>query len=115
MEDKRLEIDLLDLRQILWEDWLASPKDEIAEDQCDKCIWIDTSTMIADPLTKAMKSDRLDTAISSCWLDLEPTAESQMAKLMKQQSRAKSKNTVNFDSTHQFEEAVFVDAADSAT
>ena len=64
--------------------------------------------MIADPLTKAMKSDRLDDAISSCWLDLEPTAESQMAKLMKQQSRAKAKDgkkskTVSFDDSHHFE------------
>ena len=107
VEDKRLEIDLLDLRQILWEDWLGNPKDEVTEDECDRCIWIDTSTMIADPLTKAMKSDRLDDAISSCWLDLEPMAESQMAKLMKQQSRSKSKDgkvpkTVSFDDSHHF-------------
>ena len=127
VEDKRLEIDLLDLRQILWEDWLGNPKDEITEDQCDKCIWIDTSTMIADPLTKAMKSDRLDQAMTSCWLDLEPTAESQMAKLMKQQSRAKSKEgksslkgkKVNFDDSHQFDAdgrcEGDVDAVDSAT
>ena len=126
VEDKRLEIDLLDLRQILWEDWLGNPKDEITEDQCDKCIWIDTSTMIADPLTKAMKSDRLDQAMTSCWLDLEATAESQMSKLMKQQSRAKSKEAksslkgkkVNFDDSHQFDangDAGDVDAVDSAT
>ena len=105
---------ILDLRQILWEDWLGNPKDDLTEDQCDKCIWIDTSTMIADPLTKSMKSDRLDQAMVSCWLDLEPTAESQMAKLMKQQSQAKSKK-VDFDSTHQFEETIFVDAPDSTT
>ena len=47
--------------------------------------------------------------MSSCWLDSEPTAESQMAKLMKQQSRAKSKDgqkamkTVSFDDSHHFE------------
>ena len=119
VEDKRLEIDLLDSRQILWEDWLGNPKDEITEDQCDKCIWIDTSTMIADPLTKSMRTDRLDQAMSSCWLDLLPTVESQMAKLMKQTNRAKSKEKpkkVDFDNEHQFEEeVVLIDAIDSAS
>ena len=65
--------------------------------------------------------------MTSCWLDLEATAESQMSKLMKQQSRAKSKEgksslkgkKVNFDDSHQFDadgrcEGDF-DAVDSAT
>ena len=40
VEDNRLESDLLDLRQILWEDWLGNPEEEITEDECDRCIWI---------------------------------------------------------------------------
>ena len=62
-EDKRLEIDLEDLRQMLWEDPKGRPKDDLTEQQVDKIRWIDTSTMLADPLTKLMKADRLVTAL----------------------------------------------------
>ena len=37
-EDKRLEIDLEDLRQVLWEDDHGEYKDSIEEDQMDKLI-----------------------------------------------------------------------------
>ena len=118
-EDKRLEIDLESLRESLWEDADGNPKDSIEETQTDRPRWIDTSTMIADPLTKSMRTDRLDQAMSSCWLDLLPTVESQMAKLMKQTNRAKSKEKpkkVDFDNEHQFEEeVVLIDAIDSAS
>ena len=98
VEDKRLEIDLQDLRQLLWEDPHGRLKDSIEEEQTDKVLWIDTSTMIADPLTKAMKSDRLDKAISTCFLDLEPTNESKIAKMMKQKARREKKeNSVVID------------------
>ena len=88
-EDKRLEIDLEDLRQCLWEDADGNPKDSMEEDQSDKVRWIDTSTMLADPLTKLMRADRLEEALSTGRIDLEPTAESQMKKFMKQQQRSK--------------------------
>ena len=71
----------------MWEDHHGRLKDSIEEEQTDKALWIDTSTMIADPLTKAMKSDRLDKAIFTCFLDLEPTNESKIAKMMKQKAR----------------------------
>ena len=45
--------------------------------------------MLADPLTKSMKADRLEQALSTGVIDLEPTAESQMKKYMKQKQRAK--------------------------
>ena len=77
-EDKRLEIDFEDLRQILWKNQDGNPKDDLLTDQSDKVRWIDTSTMLADPLTKLMKGERLETALSECVLDLEPTAASQM-------------------------------------
>ena len=89
-EDKRLEIDLEDLRQSLWEDADGNPKDTMEEEQTDKVRWIDTSTMLADPLTKLMKAERLEQALSTGVIDLEPTAESQMKKFMKQQQRSKS-------------------------
>ena len=88
-EDKRLEIDLEDLRQTLWEDPSGRPKDDITEDQIDKIRWIDTSTMLADPLTKLMKSDRLRDALVSSTVDLTPTTQSQIAKWMKQKQRRK--------------------------
>ena len=54
--------------------------------------------MIADPLTKAMKTDRLDTALSTCFLDLEPTNESKIAKMMKHKARREKKeNSVETD------------------
>ena len=87
-EDKRLEIDLQDLRQILWEDQNGNPKDDLLMDQSDKARWIDTSAMLADPLTKLMKCCRLEDALSNNVLDLEATAASQMQKLMKQKQRA---------------------------
>ena len=77
-------------------EWIAqmkgedgNPKDTMEEDQSDRVRWIDTSTMLADPLTKLMKADRLEQALSTGIIDLEPTAESQMKRFMKQQQRSK--------------------------
>ena len=83
-EDKRLEIDLEGLREYLWEYPDGTLKDYIHEDQHDKVRWIDTSTMIADPLTMSGPkgfAQRLLDCISSGNLSLEPTVESQMRKL----------------------------------
>ena len=86
-EDSRLELDLEDLRQILWEDVNGAPKDYLSDNDFDKVRWIDTSTMIADPLTKSMKPKRLLDFLESGTLDLEPTAESVVAKMLKQKQR----------------------------
>ena len=58
IENKRLAIDLMALRQQIWE------RDgertlEIDASCGDYPRWIDTSVMLADPLTKAMSSERL--------------------------------------------------------
>ena len=53
--------------------------------------------MLADPLTKGMKSCRLDKALETCFLDLEPTDESKMSKFMKQKAR-REKREANSDS-----------------
>ena len=95
-EDKRLEIDLEDLRQMLWEDPSGRPKDDLSEQQVDKIRWIDTSTMLADPLTKLMKSDRLMESLDKSYLDLTPTRASTLAKVMKRKQRSKSKTDDNF-------------------
>ena len=40
--------------------------------------------MVADYLTKRMRSDRLSGCLRSCWLDLNPTDESVLCKMKKQ-------------------------------
>ena len=47
----------------------------------------DTSTMVADPLTKAMQGDRLTAVMMTGELDLRPTAESLMIKEKNRASR----------------------------
>ena len=78
IQNKRLAIDLQALRQDIWKE------DEENDDRMESLDitkgdyprWIDTSTMIADPLTKAMKPGRLVESMESGILDLRPTAES---------------------------------------
>ena len=91
-EDSRLELDLEDLRQNLWEDVKGNPMDQLSEEDFDKVRWIDTSTMLADPLTKNMKPQRLLDFLDTGRLDLEPTPESVVAKMMKQKQRQSAKN-----------------------
>ena len=90
-EDARLELDLEDLRQILWEDVKGNPIDQLKETDYDVVRWIDTSTMLADPLTKNMKPNRLLEFLDTGVLDLEPTPESVVAKMMKQKQRQAAK------------------------
>ena len=90
-EDKRLEVDLEGLRQLLWENPDGTLKEQLEDNQHDKVRWIDTSTMIADPLTKQMKPTRLIKCLQSGTLSLEPTKEAQMSKLMKKAQRAAKK------------------------
>ena len=87
-EDKRLEIDLKDLRHYPWEDADGNPKDDMTIDQSDKVRWIDTSIMLGDPMTKMMKADRLEEALRTGILDLQPKIATQMAKVMKQRQRS---------------------------
>ena len=65
-------------------------KDEITEKQTDKPRWIDTPTMICDPLTKSGSAnfpERLKKTMSTGILDLVPTAASQMKKMQQQKAR----------------------------
>ena len=86
----RLEIDLEGLREYLWEFPDGSLKDYITEDEHDRIRWIDTSTMLCDPLTKAGGknfADRLINVMQSGDLSLEPTVESQMRKMKQKKGR----------------------------
>ena len=90
VEDKRLETELEALRQSLWEDLAGDPKDNLSEDDPDRVRWIDTSAMVADPLTKRMKADRLVETLATGILSLEPTPESILAKMAKQKARKRT-------------------------
>ena len=96
-EDKRLEIDIGSLRQHLWEDSKGEPLDAILNQWPDKCRWIDTSTMLADPLTKLMQADRLEDFLYTGKMDLQPIPESLHSKLMKQAGRKKAKESTESD------------------
>ncbi len=79
IENKRLAIDLMGLRQQIWER-NGERTLEIDHSCGDYPRWIDTSVMIADPLTKNMPTDRLDRTMSTGVFDMRPTAESLMIK-----------------------------------
>ena len=70
--DKRLSIDLGALRQMVWLTPDGELREEICSDQPDMVRWIDTSCMVADCLTKRMRSERLSECLRSCWLDVLP-------------------------------------------
>ena len=92
-EDKRLEIDILSLHEPLWFDREGQQKDHMEDDpEDDRIRWIDTSTMIADPLTKNGPkgfSDRLIEAYQTGIINFLPTEESTMRKLKASKARSK--------------------------
>ena len=75
----------------MWENRDGSLKETLEDNQQDKVRWIDTSTMIADPLTKKMKPERLIECLQNGKISLIPTKEAQMSKLMKKAQRAAKK------------------------
>ena len=90
IQNKRLAIDLMALRQLVWER-SGERKQYIDHSSGDYPRWIDTSTMIADPLTKAMNCERLEKTLSTGQLDLRPTAESLMVKEKNRKLRKEAK------------------------
>jgi hypothetical protein len=90
IENKRLAIDLMGLRQQIWE--RSGERTLEIDHSCgDYPRWIDTSVMLADPLTKAMSCDRLSSTMMTGRLDLRPTAESLMIKEKNRACRKASK------------------------
>ena len=86
IDNKRLGIDLMALRQQVWER-NGERTQEVDHSSGDYPRWIDTSTMVADPLTKAMQGDRLTAVTMTGQMDLKPTAECLMTKEKNRQSR----------------------------
>ena len=89
--DKRLEIDLDVLRENLWFTADDELKDNLSlETDRNRPRWIDTSTMIADPLTKDGNDkfySRLEETMVSGWISFTPTPESELKKLKQQKAR----------------------------
>ena len=100
IENKRLAIDLKALRQFIWE----RSGERTLEVDCscgDYPRWIDTSVMLADPLTKAIKSDRLQQTLKTGLFDLRPTAESLMIKEKNRACRKAAKDKTKDKSTEE--------------
>ena len=102
VENKRLGIDLMALRQLVWER-SGERTQYIDHDSGDYPRWIDTSTMVADPLTKAMNCDRLADMLRTGVLDLTPTPESlfikEKNKVVRKNAREKKKSTTAHNHT----------------
>ena len=93
IQDKRLGIDLMALRQDVWDQGGACTQ-FIDHSIGEYPRWIDPSTMIADPLTKAMVREPLLRTFTTGEMDLRPTAESSMIKERNRQSRKSRKESL---------------------
>ena len=88
--NKRLAIDLMALRQQIWE--RDGERTFEVDHRCgDYPRWIDTSVMLADPLTKSMSSDVSGNTMMAGLFDMNPTEESLMIKEKNRVSRKKAK------------------------
>jgi hypothetical protein len=74
----RLAIDLSQIRQHVWRapgELVGDPllTDHIPGDATTRLLWTSTDRMVADPLTKGMKHDGLDSVMRGQSIDLTPT------------------------------------------
>ena len=95
ISDKRLSIEIAALRQSLWRKAGDDHGDPLCEDlrpsdATDVVKWVDTDVMIADPLTKAMDSSKLMTALETNHWDIKQPLESVLKKKAKQLQRRKT-------------------------
>ena len=77
VSDKRLAIDLSQIRQQLWRapgELVGDPllTDHIPADATMRLLWTSTDRMVADPLTKGMKHQGLESVMSGQAVDLPP-------------------------------------------
>ena len=91
IENKRLGIDLMALRQQIWEKEDGDRSMVRDGSSGDYPKWIDTSVMLADCLTKAMDPERLVQTLQTGIFDMRPTALSLMIKEKNRQSRKATK------------------------
>ena len=75
IENKQLKIDLMALRQQIWE--RDGERTLTIDHSCgDYPRWTDTRMMLADPLTKGMGAERLVATFTTGAFDIKPTSES---------------------------------------
>jgi hypothetical protein len=86
IENKRLAIDLMALRQQVWERG-GERTQTVDHSSGDYPRWIDTSVMLADPLTKPMGAERLVETLRTGVFDMQPTEESMRAKTRNRAAR----------------------------
>ena len=80
------------LRQQVWERE-GERTEEVDHSSGDYPRWIDTSTMLSDPLTKVMNSERLMKTFMTGVFDMRPTAESLMIKEKNRKARKAQSDT----------------------
>ena len=86
IENKRLRIDMMALRQQIWE--RAGERTTTLDYMTgDYPRWIDTSCMIADPLTKVMNAERMIKTFVTGKFDMRPTPESLRIKEKSREAR----------------------------
>ena len=93
IENKRLAIDLMALRQQVWER-NGERTLEVDHSSGDYPRWIDTSVMLADPLTKAMNTEKLIQTMMTGEFDLKATLESLVIKEKNRLTRKAAKETI---------------------
>jgi hypothetical protein len=87
------------LRQQIWE--RGGERTEVIDHSSgDYPRWIDTSVMLADPLTKAMGAERLVGTMTTGVFDMRPTEESLIIKAKNRVSRQKTRQ-VKQEAQHQ--------------
>ena len=93
LENVRLSIDIQGLKTMLWEKADGTPLDDLMpEATCENAVrWIDTRCMIVDCLTKRMDPKVLVRLMRTGTVNLQPTVESELAKLRKQKNRKAKK------------------------
>lgn len=74
--DKRLAIDLRYLRQAAWRkpgelDGDPLYGENVPENGTTRILWVETKTMLADALTKKMKTPQLDLLLQNGWLEVD--------------------------------------------
>ena len=104
--DKRLGIELAALRQSLWRypgrtALEARLQDGPPAEPTDRCRWIDTLVMLADPLTKVMNDAFLQSVLDSNHWDFTQTMEAKAIKQRKQQQR-KAKRAEDAEADDEF-------------
>ena len=91
VDNERLNVDLMALRQLVWERG-GERQEYVDHSRGDLPRWIDTSTTVADPLTKAMNCERLSKMLDTGILDLNPTEESLIIKAKNKLLRKKARD-----------------------